>query len=74
MERALSQGQGWQAAHSHSVKAPWFFLTWSLLIVCSWGLIALPFVVWGWRGVFVYAALAGLYALALRHGQPRARV
>jgi hypothetical protein len=73
MERALSQGPGWQTARPSFVKAPWIFLVWSLLIAGSWGLIALPFILWGWRGVFVYAVLAGLYALAVWYDRPRAK-
>jgi hypothetical protein len=39
-------------------------MLWLALVVFSWALAMLPFVFWGWRGLYVYAGAAGLYLLA----------
>ena len=64
MERALSQARGRLALRSQAIRVPWPALIWLALITFSWTLATLPFVFWGWRGLYTYAAAAGLYLLA----------
>jgi len=67
MERALSHRQGCRVVRPHPLPVSWLLFGWLALIVFSWGLIALPFLVWGWQGFWAYIGLAGLCALLLRH-------
>ncbi|HZT43042.1 MAG TPA: hypothetical protein VFA07_12815 [Chthonomonadaceae bacterium] len=64
MERALSQARGRLALRSQAIRIPWPALIWLSLIAISWVLATLPFVFWGWRGLYTYAGAAGLYLLA----------
>lgn len=64
MERTLSQTRGCLALHSQTIRIPWLAMLWLALIAFSWALATLPFVFWGWRGLYTYAGAIVLYLLA----------
>lgn len=71
MERALSQEQEDRSERPHPLNALWLLLGWLALIAFSWGLIALPLLLWGWQGFWAYLLLASLCILFLGYHRPR---
>lgn len=58
-----SPKRGWRAVGPRRIHIPWLAVVWLALIALSWALMALPFVLWGWRGGWVYLAVFSLWQL-----------